>query len=70
MQSVIFNWLGAAALAAAPFLINLIIGKLLAIIGLILLTVQAVKLQAYNLVMLNLIGVIGYLYSLVQQVIA
>jgi len=37
---------------------------LCAIAGLVLLTVQALDLKAYNLIMLNVVGVAGYAFSL------
>lgn len=51
-------------MVAAPFLINYNSGKILAIIGLTLLTFQANRLKAYNLVMLNILGIIGYFWSI------
>ena len=59
----IASWLGAAAIVAAPFLINLPIGKGLAILGLSLLSIQMVKLRAWNMVLANTIGIIGYAFS-------
>lgn len=61
----ILEWFGAAALVAAPFLINYDSGKILAIIGLALLTFQATRLKAFNLVVLNILGIIGYFWSLI-----
>ena len=63
MLSVI-AWIGTACMATAPFLIDYDIGKLLAISGLWLLTVQAYSCKLYNLIILNLIGIIGYTYAL------
>lgn len=57
------SWLGAAAIVAAPFLINAPIGKALAILGLALLSIQMVKLKAWNMVLANTIGIAGYLFS-------
>jgi hypothetical protein len=51
-------------MALAPFMIDYSIGKLLAIIGLALLTVQASHAKLYNLMLLNTIGIIGYFYAL------
>ena len=48
----------------APFLINFWYGKMLAILGLALLTVQAVHNKMLNLVLLNVVGIIGYFWSL------
>ena len=63
MLSVI-AWVGSVCMALAPFMIDYSIGKLLAIIGLALLTVQASHAKLYNLMLLNTIGIIGYFYAL------
>lgn len=60
MSLVILNWIGAAALCAAPFFITTVEGQALAILGLALLTRQAVANKTWNLVALNIIGIIGY----------
>jgi hypothetical protein len=60
----VFAWLGATGISVAPFMIDTVAGKWLAIISLLCLTVQAINLKAYNLVLMNLIGVGGYLYVL------
>ena len=57
-------WVGAACMVAAPFIIDTDAGKLLAITGLALLTVQAVATKSYNLIMLNVLGIGGYFYAL------
>ena len=64
MISPIIGWCGAGAMALAPFAIDTDAGKLAAIAGLLLLTVQALDIRAYNLVFLNLAGIIGYSYAL------
>ena len=64
MVSPIIGWCGAGAMALAPFAIDTDAGKLAAIGGLVLLTVQALDIRAYNLVFLNLAGIIGYTYAL------
>jgi hypothetical protein len=51
-------------MCVAPFFIDTMPGKLCAIAGLVLLTVQALDLKAYNLIMLNVVGVAGYAFSL------
>jgi len=56
--------LGTGAMCVAPFFIDTVPGKICAIVGLALLTIQALDLKAYNLVLLNLVGTAGYLYSL------
>ena len=57
-------WVGAICMALAPFAIDTDAGKLAAIFGLALLTVQAFDIRAWNLVCLNLAGIIGYCYAL------
>ena len=64
MFSPIIGWCGAGAMALAPFAIDTDAGKLAAIAGLLLLTVQALDTKLYNLVFLNLAGIIGYSYAL------
>ena len=54
------GWLGCGA----PFLINFWYGKLLAIFGLTLLTFQAIHNKMLNLILLNVVGIIGYFWSL------
>jgi hypothetical protein len=51
-------------MVAAPPLIDTAQGKALAIVGLLLLTIQAAKLRAYNLVLLNIGGILGYSYAI------
>ncbi len=58
------DWLGALALCCAPFIIDTLEGKVLAIVGLALLTLQAIRKECYNLVLLNVIGIGGYLYAI------
>ncbi len=55
--------LGTGAMCIAPFFIDTLPGKLCAICGLLLLTIQALDLRAYNLVLLNLVGIAGYTFS-------
>ena len=58
--AISLNWIGAAALAVAPFIIETSGGQALAIFGLALLTRQALANRLWNLVTLNIIGIIGY----------
>ena len=60
----VIGWIGALCMAGAPFIIDTDAGKLAAIAGLVLLTVQALDIRAWNLVLLNLAGIIGYSYAL------
>ena len=64
MISPIIGWAGAACMSLAPFAIDTDAGKLAAIAGLVLLTVHALDIRAWNLVFLNLAGIIGYTYAL------
>ena len=57
-------WIGAACMMAAPFIIDMSAGKYLAIVGLALLTLQAIANKCYNLVLLNIVGIGGYFYAL------
>ena len=57
-------WLGTLCLAIAPFIIDTPIGKILAMFGLSLLMFQAAEKCCYNLLFLNTLGIIGYLYAL------
>ena len=49
---------------AAPPIIDTDLGKILAISGLVLLTLQAIDKSCYNLVLLNILGIGGYAYAL------
>tara|TARA_R100000734_G_scaffold8901_1_gene6860 strand:- start:619 stop:780 length:162 start_codon:yes stop_codon:yes gene_type:complete len=51
-------------MALAPFIIDTDGGKTMAIAGLVLLTIQALDIRAWNLVLLNLAGITGYTYAL------
>ena len=53
-------WIGTALMGAAPFLIDSPAGKIMAILGLALLCLQAHEKKCYNLIILNLIGIFGY----------
>tara|TARA_B100000586_G_scaffold105851_1_gene75890 strand:- start:262 stop:462 length:201 start_codon:yes stop_codon:yes gene_type:complete len=65
MSLAILNWIGAGALALAPFIIEYQGGQMLAIFGLVILTRQAIANRLWNLVSLNLIGVLGYLSNFI-----
>lgn len=57
-------WIGAALMCAAPFFIDSDGGKITAIIGLSLLTVQAYDGRLYHLIALNTISAGGFLYAI------
>jgi hypothetical protein len=48
----------------APFMIDTVEGKALAILGLSLLTLQSLQTKCYNLTLLNITGILGYVYSI------
>ena len=60
----IIGWLGALCMAGAPFIIDTDAGKIIAIAGLLMLTWQAADGKLWNLVCLNIAGIIGYSYAL------
>jgi hypothetical protein len=60
----LIGWIGAAGLMAAPFIIDSVFGKLLAVFSLGCLVIQAFRLKAYNLVAANSVSIVGYLYVL------
>jgi len=60
----IIGWLGALCMAGAPFIIDTDAGKIIAIAGLLMLTQQAADGKLWNLVCLNIAGIIGYSYAL------
>jgi hypothetical protein len=51
-------------MAVAPFIIDSDCGKWLAIVGLLMLTIQAFHHRLINLITLNLLGAGGYFYAL------
>lgn len=61
---VICAWLGAVCMMAAPFIIDYDEGKILAIVGLLLLTIQAAHGRLYHLICLNLVSIGGFSYAL------
>ena len=58
------GWIGAALMCAASFNIDADYGKAMAIVGLLLLTLQANSNRCYNLVLLNAISIGGFSYAL------
>jgi len=62
-------YLGTLSLMVAPFFIQTPYGKVCSILGLILITVQTQKTKSYNLSLLNIVGIVGYLFSLTKQLL-
>jgi len=58
------GWMGALCLAFAPFVIDTFEGKLMAIVGLALLFLQAYENRLWNLMLLNSFGIVGYFYAI------
>ena len=58
------GWIGAALMSAAPFIIDTPEGKIIAMLGLTLLSFQAAEKDCKNLLLLNAIGILGYSYAL------
>ena len=67
LYKVFVIFIGTGCLMVGPFFVNYTIGKVLSIVGLALLTIQTQKTKSYNLSLLNVIGICGYLYSIVTQ---
>jgi hypothetical protein len=61
---VMAAWIGTALLCVAPFIIDTDAGKVSMIVGLSLLSLQALEKKCYNLILLNTIGAIGYAINL------
>ena len=56
----ILSWLGALVLIIAPFFRDIRKTSLHMIFGLCLLTIQAVDQQLFNLIILNICGIVGW----------
>jgi hypothetical protein len=67
LYKIFVIYIGTACMMIGPFFVNYFIGKALSVIGLALLTVQTQKTKSYNLSLLNVVGICGYLYSIVTQ---
>ena len=59
-------YLGTIIMMISPYLINSHLGKIGMLVGLSLLTIQTQKTKQYNLSLLNIVAIFGYLYSLYQ----
>jgi hypothetical protein len=60
-------YIGTACLMIGPFFVNYTVGKVLSVLGLALLTIQTQKTKSYNLSLLNVVGICGYVYSIATQ---
>ncbi len=59
-------YLGTLLMMISPFIIDSIYGKMGMVVGLILITIQTQKTKQYNLSLLNIVGITGYVYSLIK----
>jgi len=57
-------WTGSAIMVAASFLMATQWGPMLAVAGLLLLTIQSVNNSTHNLTLLNIASILGFLYSI------
>ena len=62
-------YLGTTLMMLSPFIIDSIYGKMGMISGLILITIQTQKTKQYNLSLLNAVGIVGYLYALLKNIL-
>jgi len=60
----LIGWIGAAGLSAAPFFLPHPGAFVVIIFSFVLLTFQVARARLFNLVFLNIMGVLGYSYSL------
>ena len=61
------KYFGTGLMMASPPMIDSIYGKIGMILGLILITVQTQVTKQYNLTLLNLVGITGYIYALITS---
>jgi len=57
-------WAGAIIMVAASFNMATQLGPMLAVTGLLLLTIQSATNRTHNLTALNICSILGFLYSL------
>ena len=58
-------WIGAIGLAIAPWVVDSPLGKIIYIFALLIMTIQTYEAKLYNLVTVNIIGILGFIYSLI-----
>jgi hypothetical protein len=57
-------WTGATLMVVASFLMATQYGPMIAVAGLLLLTIQSANNRTHNLTALNICSILGFLYSL------
>ena len=60
-------YFGTSLMMFSPFVIQSWVGTVGMVIGLILITIQTQVTKQYNLSILNLVGIVGYLYALITS---
>ena len=60
-------YLGTGLMMVSPFFIDSVYGKVGMLVALSLITIQTQKTKQYNLSLLNAVGFMGYLYSLITS---
>lgn len=62
-------YFGTGLMMISPFFIDSVYGKVGMLIALSLITIQTQKTKQYNLSLLNAVGFMGYLYSLIKSLL-
>ena len=62
-------YFGTGLMMVSPFFIDSVYGKVGMLVALSLITIQTQKTKQYNLSLLNAVGFIGYLYSLITSLL-
>ena len=62
-------YFGTGLMKVSPFFIDSVYGKVGMLVALILITIQTQKTKQYNLSLLNVVGFMGYLYSLIKSLL-
>lgn len=62
-------YFGTGLMMISPFFIDSVYGKVGMLVALSLITIQTQKTKQYNLSLLNAVGFIGYLYSLIMSLL-
>ena len=57
-------WTGAALMVVASFLMSTKFGPMIAVAGLLLLTIQSATNRTHNLTALNICSILGFLFSI------
>ena len=57
-------WAGAALMVVASFLMATKFGPMIAVAGLLLLTIQSATNRTHNLTALNICSILGFLFSI------